>query len=425
MAKVRAAAALVFGVVVAVAGRTGAADAAGTTGAGAPGAPDAYGEVLARAAAALASQAARPEAAAAVAQLASLDENVPPAALEAALRPGVAAGADPLVGAQAALLLAHLEDERGDHAAAEARRARLGFLTRAFAIGPFGEGRASFRTAFPPESEAAPPALDRRYPGKGHEVGWHAADGVAREGALLLDGMLRPDDQAVAYVVSFVRSEADRPAALRLGSPGPLAVWVNGRQVFARDVVRSAALDQDAAGIRLGRGWNRILIKTVVVDGAWRLYARLTDPAGRPLAFEQAATPPAASSRWARPRSGPAPQVASLDGLLTRRAERAGTAQAWMDLARVLGWLAPRDRESRAPAAATQRAVAARPSFEAWVLAADVADTDDDRRRALESALDVASQDQRAGATGNGQNATGASPAARALALVRLAELAR
>ncbi|HSS38074.1 MAG TPA: DUF3857 domain-containing protein [Polyangia bacterium] len=416
MAKIRAAAALVVGVVAAVGGHTGAAAGASAAQAAA-GTPDAYGEVLARAAAALARQAARPEAAAAVAQLASLDENVPPAALESALRPGVAAGAHPLVAAQAALLLAHLEDERGDHAAAETRRARLGFLTRAFAIGPFGEGRASFRTAFPPEAEAAPPALDHRYPGKGHEVGWRAADGVAREGALLLDGMLRPDDQAVAYVVAFVRSEADRPAALRLGSPGPIQVWLNGRAVYARDVVRAAALDQDAVGIRLGRGWNRILIKTVVVDGAWRLYARLTDPAGGPLQFDQpAAALPPPSARWARPRGGSAPAVAALDGLLAQRAERARTSDAWMDLARVLAWLGPRDRESRAAPAAAQRAVALRPSFEAWVLAADVADTDDERRRALEAALDAAPA---------GGGVSGASPAARALVLVRLAELAR
>ena len=417
MAKIRAAAALVVGVVVAAGGRRGEGAAALPPNTAALSAPDAYSEVLARAAAALAKEAARPEAAAAVAQLATLDENVPPVALEAALRPGVAAGAHPLVAAQAALLLAHLEDERGEHAAAAARRARLGFITHAFAIGPFGEGRASFRTPFPPEAEPAPPALDHRYPGKGHEVGWRAADAVAREGALLLDGMLRPDDQAVAYVVAFVRSDADRPAALRLGSPGPLEVWLNGHAVFTRDVVRAAALDQDAVGIRLGRGWNRILIKTVVVDGAWRLYARLTDPAGGPLPFEQSsAAPPSSSARWARTPAGAAPQVAALDGLLARRAERAHTGQGWMDLARVLGWLSPRDRESRAASDAARRAVAARPSFDAWVLAADVADTDDDRRRALESALDAAAE---------GAGAAGTSPAARALVLVRLAELAR
>ena len=127
MAKMRAAAALVVGVVAAGGGAWGLGSARGAAPANAPAvgegagsatpvAPTAYGEVLARATAALASEAARPEAAAALAQLASLDENVPPAALEAALRPAVAPGAHPLVAAQAALLLAHLEDERGDHA---------------------------------------------------------------------------------------------------------------------------------------------------------------------------------------------------------------------------------------------------------------------------------------------------------------------
>ena len=150
-------------------------------------------------------------------------------------------------------------------------------------IGPFGEGRASFRTAFPPESESAPPELARNYPGKTHDVGWRAGDAAVREGALYLDGLLRPDDQAVAYVAAFVHSDRERAAALRIGSPGPVKIWVNGALVFAEDVVRPAVLDQDAAPVRLGRGWNRILIKTVVVDGAWRLYARLTEPSGAPL----------------------------------------------------------------------------------------------------------------------------------------------
>ncbi len=155
------------------------------------------------------------------------------------------------------------------------------------------------------------------------------------------------------------------------------------------------------------------MLKTVIVDGAWRIYARLTDPAGGPLTFVNPAGLPPPGAAWAKRARAPATAVASLDGLLTRRAERAGRAEAaaaWSDLARVLGWLAPRDRESRAATAAARRAVAAGAGFDAWAGAADVADTDDDRRRALEAALDV---DQPG------------SPAARALVLVRLAELAR
>ncbi|HEX3903308.1 MAG TPA: DUF3857 domain-containing protein [Polyangia bacterium] len=380
----------------------------------------AYDETLARASARLAAEAERPQAIAALAELAALDEEVAPAALEAAVRQGVAPGAHPLVAAQAAFLLAHLCDERGAHSEAATLRGGLGFLAHPLVIGPFGEGRASFGTAFPPESERGPPQLGRSYPGKARDVAWRAADAAVREGALYLDGLLRPDDQAVAYVAAFVHSDRERAVALRLGSPGPIKVWVNGALVFAHDVVRPAALDQDAAGIRLGRGWNRILIKTVVVDGAWRLYARLTQPSGAPLAplssAAEAETPPA-HARWVSPPARPAkhpatsPAVASLDLLLERRAEAARgpeAAEAWLDLARALAWIAPRDREARAAADAAERSLAVRPSPGAYLVAAEVADNDDARRRALEH-----SSEQEI------------SPAWRALLLARLGELAR
>ena len=381
MVKIRAAAALVVCVVVASAGRGGAQSATATT--------TAYDEVLARAGARLAEEASKPQAIAALAELAALDEAVSPAALEAAVRRGLVAGAHPLVAAQAAFLLAHLCDERGATEEAASLRAGLGFLAHPFVIGPFGEGRASFRTAFPPESERAPPELARSYPGKTHDVGWRAGDAAVREGALYLDGLLRPDDQAVAYVAAFVHSDRARAAALRIGSPGPVKIWVNGALVFAADVVRPAALDQDAAPVRLGRGWNRILIKTVVVDGAWRLYARLTEPSGAPLHL--GGDVPPADAKWATAtaRSVGKIPVVSLDALLERRAKGArgeASAEAWIDLARALAWIAPRDRDAHAAADAAQRSLAARPTLGGYLVAAEVADTDDERRRDLERA---------------------------------------
>ena len=320
MVKIRAAAALVVCVVVASAGRAGASMRRPRP---------RYEEVLARAGARLAAEASKPQAIAALAELAALDEAVPPAALEAAVRRGLVAGAHPLVAAQAAFLLAHLCDERGATEEAASLRAGLGFFTHPSVIGPFGEGRASFRTAFPPESEPAPElarsSRSSHYPGKTHDVGWRAADAAVREGALYLDGLLRPDDQAVAYVAAFVHSDRERAAALRIGSPGPVKIWVNGALVFANDVVRPAVLDQDAAPVRLGRGWNRILIKTVVVDGAWRLYARLTEPSGAPLHLGGQAESPTAEHQMGDGdrRAGPARKVpvVLLDGLLERRAK--------------------------------------------------------------------------------------------------------
>jgi cellulose synthase operon protein C len=419
MVKMRAAAALVVCVVVASAGRAGANPATTTASSTATATAGAYEEVLARAGARLAAEASKPQAIAAVAELAELDEAVSPAALEAAVRRGLVAGAHPLVAAQAAFLLAHLCDERGATNEAASLRRGLGFLAHPFVIGPFGEGRASFRTAFPPESEHAPPELARTCPGKAHDVGWRAGDAAVREGALYLDGLLRPDDQAVAYVAAFVHSSRERSAALRIGSPGPVKIWVNGAPVFAEDVVRPAVLDQDAAPVRLRRGWNRILIKTVVVDGAWRLYARLTEPSGAPLTLGEQPELPRPDARWTPPpasagaRSGGKVAVVSLDGLLERRAKETkssgeASAEAWLDLARALALIAPRDRDAHAAANAAQRSLAARPTLEGYLVAAQVADTDDDRRRDLERAGELP-----------------ISPPWRALLLARLGELAR
>jgi len=365
-----------------------------------------FDELLASEATRLSAHASQPEAAGALAALATLDEDVDPRALEAAVRGGLTKGAHPLVAAQAAWLLAHLLDQRGETREAAALRAPLGLLTHAFVIGPFGEGRPSLKTSFPPEQESAPPDIGKTYPGKAREVGWRVGDAAVRDGVLHLDGMLRPADQAVAYVVTFVRSDRDRPAALRLGSPGPIKVWVNGAGVFERDVVRPAALDQDAVGIRLGKGWNRILIKTVVTDGAWRIYARITEPSGAPLAVANDAGAPPAPATMAKRASQPAPRVDSLDTLLERRARRLGPAggPAWIDLARLLAMTTPRDRDDRAASVAFERAFkllapagsagasgsAIAPALR--LAAADATDDEDERRRMLEEALETQPQ---------------------------------
>jgi transglutaminase-like putative cysteine protease/Flp pilus assembly protein TadD len=357
-------------------------------------------EVLAAEAERLAAHASGPEGAGALAALATLDEDVDPRALESAVSGGLAKGAHPLVAAQASWFLAQLYDQRGLTAEASSLRASVGLVSHYFVIGPFGEGRASLDTVFPPETESAAPDLGKAYPGKAHEVGWRAGDAAVRDGVLYLDGMLRPADQAVAYAVAFVRSERDRAAVLRLGSPGPIKVWVNGGVVFTHDVVRPASLDQDAVGIRLGRGWNRILIKTVISDGSWRLFARVTDAAGASLALRDDMGAPAVAATMARRASSSAARADTLDALLERRARRLGAAggRAWVDLARVLAWTTPRDRDDRAASAAFAQALkllqpagsAVAPAEPAVRLgAAEATDDDDERRRMLDQAVDA------------------------------------
>jgi hypothetical protein len=221
--------------------------------------------------------------------VASLYEDVPPGLVERIVRETAdAKGTDPLVAAQAANLAARIDDDQLDDKAGERRRAALGFVTAYTVVGPFGDGRSSFGETFPPERDDGAPDPTRKYPGKERDVSWRSAGGVVRQGVLYVDGLLRPDSETAAYANAFVHVDGASVAALRLGSPGPTKVWVNGLLVHARDVVRTAEMDQDAIGVQLRRGWNRILIKSVVTEGPWRILLRITDPSGRPLAFTQA-----------------------------------------------------------------------------------------------------------------------------------------
>jgi transglutaminase-like putative cysteine protease len=380
---------------------------------------------LAAANARLTARAGRPEAIAPLAELLALEDELPASALEPFLRRAAAAGGAPLVAAQATFHLASLLDQRGDADGARAARAALGLFSRYSVIGSFGEGRAGFSQTFPPESERAAPAVERRYQGKLGEVGWRAGDELVRDGALVLDGMLRPDTQATAYVVAFARSPRDQDVALRLGSPGPTKIWVDGVLIHARDVTRTPAFDQDAAPARLRAGWNRIVVKTTVTDGSWRLYLRVTDPAGHALELGDGALPPGqeVKAAHARARKHPIKKLGAaetLEASLRKRATAAPAgaagADARVDLGRYLAWAEPGDREQHEAQAVLEDARARRPSVETFRLLADVARDEDERRRALEAAVELA--------VPSGTSAADARRT-RALLLARLGDAAR
>ncbi|HEX3697303.1 MAG TPA: DUF3857 domain-containing protein [Polyangia bacterium] len=341
----------------------------------------------------------RPEAIAPLAVLSALVDDLPPAAIEGAFR-SVAddAAADPLVAAQASAALADLVEQRGAAAEADKRRVALGLLSHPWVVGPFGDGRQSLAQAFPPEGESGAIDPRRTYAGKERAVSWRAGVSAVRQGALMVDGLLRPDSETAAYVAWAVSSDSPREGVLRLGTVGPFKVWINGRLGAARDVVRTASLDQDAVAIRLRRGTNRILLKTVVTDGAWRVFVRLTDGMGRTLAVReddptraQDALPPSSNVPVAR---GGHTALRALEPLLRARATQAaagpGGAQAWLDLAQFLIATTPSDRDARDDVAALEQSIALGPSVAALSALADVGRDDDERRRALDRAAALA-----------------------------------
>jgi tetratricopeptide (TPR) repeat protein len=309
------------------------------------------------------------------------------------------------VAAQAAFHVALEAEAAGDTAEAERRLAALGFWSQFWLVGPFdAQGRSGLGRAYPPEQD--PRGLDPRrtepFAGKERDVAWRAAPPeLVRDGALFLDGMLRPESDAVAYVLAVVTSPRDRNAVLRVGSPGPVKVWVNGGPVLERSAVRAALPDQDAGAVQLRRGENVVLVKTLVTSGAWRLYLRFTDAAGRPIAD----LVPTETPHWPAPALTTAtvqlPAPVELGPSLRQRAKNAA---GWLDYAYYLTLLQSEDAESKAVEAALEQAGK---GSEAQLLLSEVAREEDDRRTALEVVA-------RAG-----------EPAARAVAATRLGELAR
>ncbi|HEX2659024.1 MAG TPA: DUF3857 domain-containing protein [Polyangia bacterium] len=305
---------------------------------------------------------------------------------------------DPLVGARAREWLARRAEADGDAAAAARWRAPLGMLSRVWVVGPFGDGRGSFGVAFPPETETAPPDPAQRYAGKEREVGWRRAEGAFYAGSLHLDALLRPHTEAAAYLVAYVRVSRASVAALRLGTPGPVKVWCNGRPVFAADRARSSRMDQDAVAIPLRAGWNRLLVKTVVGDGSWDVRARLTALDGRALAFDDGWLPEAASASTGAPSPVKAlPPPRNLEALLREQVghgKAQGTdpiaARGWLNLARYLAGVDSADRDERAAARAFETSFARQPTVAALMGLASVARDDDERRRALERARTLA-----------------------------------
>ncbi len=378
---------------------------AATPALGSPTPENPFEELAAIGEARLVATAGRAEAVGPLLGLLELAQVLPRGRLDAAIQRVVDRSGDPLVAARARDWLARRSEERGDDAAAAHIREPLGLLTRFWVVGPFGDGRASIGVTYPPETEVGEPDATRIYPGKERNVGWRRADGAIRRGALDLSALLRPDTQAAAYVLAFVRADRATDAALRLGTPGPVKIWCNGQLVHAADQIRSARLDQDAVGLRLRTGWNRLLIKTVVTGGAWRLFARLTAPGGGPVSFTNEWEAPPSVAPAAGQRSGPSGVpggtgraarvvVRALEPILRERVRTARSpdvaGQAALDLGRYLLLVDPADRDQKAAARAFEIAVGHRPTVEALMGLANAGREEDESRRALERALAVA-----------------------------------
>ncbi len=196
---------------------------------------------------------------------------------------GKLAARRPLLAGRVAWRLGGALRAAGDEKRAAREFARLGFITDWQIIGPFDNERGQgFSTAYGPEKGID---LAGKYAGKKRRVAWRPNPTRATDGLVDLAGALRPNRQAVAYLLTYIEvpGGADLPAAVRLGSGHGVRVWLNGREVHKREAAREPGFDQDAFGVTLRPGANALLVKVAQSEGPWGLRLRLTDPSGAAL----------------------------------------------------------------------------------------------------------------------------------------------
>jgi hypothetical protein len=166
------------------------------------------------------------------------------------------------------------------------------FVTKWLVLGPFQFEAGDFggeqqQAATDKEFVPNEAALDGTQPApKG--TTWQEKDfqGDERPGRVNLDALYSGIEHAAAYAVCWLHCPKDVPdAKILAGSDDYLKIWVNGKLVHTYKAQRRPGEpDQDeASGVALRQGYNRVVVKCVDVVLDWDFYFRLTNKDGRPV----------------------------------------------------------------------------------------------------------------------------------------------
>ena len=172
--------------------------------------------------------------------------------------------------------------------------AQFGIVTRWVLAGPFdGPEGSRFKLAYAPETKVD---LAATYKGKaGAEVKWKPYTVEVDPKVFDLDSVGEVDlnkaigkhKDAVAYAYTVVESDTERPVEIRYGCINASKLFVNGKQVFAREEYHHGEnFDQYAARVTLKAGKNELLLKVCQNDQkepyaqVWQFKLRLCDATG-------------------------------------------------------------------------------------------------------------------------------------------------
>ena len=124
--------------------------------------------------------------------------------------------------------------------------------------------------------------------------GWKSAQSSATYGFIDLNAVIGKKMNAVAYASAILEAEADMPAEIRVASQNALKIYMNGKEIFAREEYHHGTkMDQHIAKVTLTKGKNSILLKVCQNDmpyewaQVWGFAARICDATGGALKLKQ------------------------------------------------------------------------------------------------------------------------------------------
>jgi hypothetical protein len=183
--------------------------------------------------------------------------------------------------------------------------AHYGMVQRWHLASPFdNRDGVGFARAYPPEK-----GVDLRavYKGKeGKEARWQAQTTKSPTGLVDLNKALGKTKGAVAYAFAVVDSPAARKVEVRAGCINAIKIFLNGKEIFAREEYHHGMkLDQYVGKGMLRKGRNEILVKVCQNEQTdnwaqdWTFQVRLSDSTGAAVPFTQPASK--ASARGVKP----------------------------------------------------------------------------------------------------------------------------
>jgi hypothetical protein len=164
--------------------------------------------------------------------------------------------------------------------------AHFGCVRRWHLAAPFDHIRGvGFDAVYPPEKGVE---LSAAYKGKnGAEVRWKPHTTTDPYGKVDLNKAIGKEKGAIVYAYAVIDSPAARPVEVRAGSMNAIKIFLNGKEIFARNEYHHGmTMDQYTGKGMLKAGRNEVLLKVCQNEQTepwaqeWAFQARLCDATG-------------------------------------------------------------------------------------------------------------------------------------------------